>query len=533
MKDDDMRKFEVPGRSVSVGDKGMVATSNPQAAMAGIDVLRSGGNAVDAAIAVAAVLAVVEPTQTGIGGDCFVLVKKRGNAPIALNGAGWAPKAVRAGELREAGLCAIPTNSVHAVTVPGAVRAWERLLMDHGTRPLRELLTPALAAAEGGYRVTERLARDWARNADKVSSSPAAKEVFMSTGHAPSVGDRRANPSLAKALRSIATEGADAFYTGWIAQDIVSTLQALGSGMRLDDFAEYDVEYVAPISTGYRGYQLWECPPSGQGIVALEMAAMLSAYEPSDFAPLSVERFHLQSEIMRIAYAQRDGLLCDPRFQPIDVDGLLSPERIARLSSQIDPQRRSQDRTPVVLPEHKDTVFISVADAEGTVVAFINSIFDDFGSGLVAPASGILLHNRGCGFVLNEGHPNMIAGRKRPMHTIIPALLTQGGEAVMSFGVTGGHFQPAGQLQVLSNIVDYGMSVQQAIDQPRMMARGGSFELESTVPEVVREGLRSRGHQPTETVNPLGSCHAIWVDNARGVYLGGADGRRDGVAIGL
>lgn len=528
-----MRQFELPSRAVSVGSKGMIATSNPAAALAGLEVLRSGGNAVDAAVSIAAMLAVVEPTQTGIGGDCFVLVQKRGQPPIALNGAGWAPQRVNAEQLRASGLTDILANNVHAITVPGAVRAWERLLNDHGTRSFEALLDPAILAAEQGYLVTERLARDWALSSDKVSATPEAKAVFMADGRAPKLGDRRANPKLGKALRAIAQDGADVFYQGWIAEDIVSSLKHIGGCMELDDLAEYAPEYVHPISAEYRGYQLWECPPSGQGIIALQIASMLNAFDLSEYGALSTERFHLQAEVSRIAYAERDAFLCDPAFHPIDIAQWLSPRRIDRWLGQISLDRRNDNLAPLPLPEHKDTVFISVADADGTVVSFINSLFDDFGSGFMTSHSGILLHNRGCGFSLEADHPNEIASRKRPMHTIIPALLTKNGEAVMSFGVTGGHFQPAGQLQILSNIVDYGMSIQQAIEHPRMLARGDLFELECTVPETIRAGLRAKGHSPTIATNPLGTCHAIWVDHNRGVFLGGSDGRRDGLAIGL
>ncbi|AHG65209.1 gamma-glutamyltransferase [Advenella mimigardefordensis] len=528
-----MRHFELPGRPISVGAKGMVATSNPAAAQAGLDILRSGGNAVDAAVAVAAMLAVVEPTQTGIGGDCFVLLKKRGQPPVALSGAGWAPQATSAAQLRESGLANIPADNVHAVTVPGAVRAWEQLLGDHGTRPLNELFHPAIVAAEDGYLVTERLARDWARSANKVCATPQAKAIFMPDERSPVVGDRRFNPKLGRALRSIARDGADVFYEGWIAEDIVTSLQRHGGVMQLEDLADYHPEYVQPISTDYRGYRLWECPPSGQGIVALQIAAMLNRFDLSAYGALSTERFHLQAEVSRIAYAERDAFLCDPKHSTVDVEYWLSARHIDQLVARISLERRIEDVQCVITPEHKDTVFISVADADGTVVAFINSLFDDFGSGLVACDSGVLLHNRGCGFTLEAGHPNEIAGRKRPMHTIIPALLTKGAEAVMSFGVTGGHFQPAGQLQVLSNIVDYGLSIQQAIEHPRMLARGDSFELESTVPESIWAGLRQKGHAPVATENPLGTCHAIWLDHDRGVFMGGSDGRRDGMAIGF
>jgi len=527
-----MRDFQVPGRSLSVGANGMVATSNPQAALVGLDVLRAGGNAVDAAIAVAAMLAVVEPTQTGIGGDCFAMVKKRGELPIALDGAGWAAKRVDISALRANESASISADSVHSVTVPGAVRAWERLALDHGTRSLGELFGPAIAAAEFGYPVTERLARDWSLQVRKISANAAARDLFVPFGSAPSLGDKHVNRCLARALRSIADDGADAFYTGWIAEEIVSLLKTSGGYLRLDDFAEYFPQYVTPISSAYRSYRLWECPPSGQGIVALQMASMFGSFDLSSLNPLSPERFHLQGELSRLAYAQRDALLCDTAFHPVDFAAFLSQKRIAELVSKFDLEHRIENFADVAVPEHKDTVFISVADANGTMVSFINSIYDDFGSGLVAPTCGVLLHNRGCGFVLDEGHPNVIAGRKRPMHTIIPALLTQSDRAVMSFGVTGGHFQPAGQLQVLSNIVDFDMSIQQAIDFPRMFARANSFELERTVPNSVWTGLRRRGHSPKLAENPLGTCHAIWADCTRGVFLGGSDGRRDGIAIG-
>lgn len=527
-----MREFEFPGRSVAVGARGMVATSNPQAALAALDVLRSGGNALDAAVSAAAVLAVVEPTQTGIGGDCFILLKKRGALPIALNGAGWSARGECAAVLRSQGADAIPPESAHSVTVPGAVRAWARALKDHGTRSLEELVQPALAAAESGYLVTERLARDWARQSAKMMASPEAKDIFFANGQAPRVGERRANPVLGNALRSIAQSNGADFYEGWIAEKIVAALRRKGSAMTLDDFADYRPEYVDPIAADYRGYRLWQCPPPGQGVVALQLASMLQSFDVGSAGPMSAERFHLQAELSRIAYAQRDAVLCDPRFHEVDVQQLLATSTVRNLSASFDPSRRSAGLAPVAAPLHRDTVYICVADSDGTLVSFINSLFDDFGSGIVVPDTGVLLHNRACGFTLEEGHPNMLEGRKRPMHTIIPALLTKKGEGVMSFGVTGGHFQPAGQLQVMSNILDYGMSVQEAIDHPRMFARGDSFELERAVPQALWTGLRARGHAVVPAANPLGTCHAIWVDERSGTFFGGSDGRRDGLAIG-
>lgn len=527
-----MRKFDMPGRSLSLGSRGMVATSNPQAALVGLDVLRAGGNAVDAAVAVAAMLAVVEPTQTGIGGDCFALLKRRGLPPVALNGSGWSPAQADAERLRASGLNEVPAASADAVTVPGSMRAWERLLQDHGTWSLQAVLDPAIGAAELGYLVTERLARDWHLQASKIGRTATGAELFLTGGRAPRVGDRHQNHRLAKTLRSIAKGGADAFYQGWIAEDMVEFLNGVGGRFTPEDFAEWRPEYVEPISTAYRDYRLWECPPNGQGVTALQIAAMLNKVDVAALAPVSVARFHLQAEIARLAYAQRDALLCDSSCQPFAAAHWLSDEKITTLLGRAHASQRIADLTPPDVPDHRDTAFVAVADASGTLVSLINSIYDDFGSGLVVPRSGVLLHNRGCGFSLQRGHPNELAGRKRPIHTIIPALLTQHDEAVMAFGVTGGHFQAAGQLQVLMNIVDYGMSLQEAIDQPRMFARGDLFHVERPVPDSIRKGLRQLGHAPDLSPDPLGTCHAIWADHGRGLFLGGSDGRRDGLAIG-
>lgn len=526
-----MRDFQVPGRSVAVGTRGMIATSNPQAAIVGLDILRAGGNAVDAAVAAAAVLAVVEPTQTGIGGDCFAMLKKPGQKPMALNGSGWAAQASSSKVLRDAGHQVIESDSVHSVTVPGAVKAWSRLVEDYGTRPLGELLEPAINAAELGYLVTERLSRDWALAKKKMTATADAQELFFPFGESPKLGERKSNPYLGKTLRAIARDGGRSFYEGWIAENIVASLRRHGSVLTLEDFAEFKPEYIEPIRTSYRGYELWECPPNGQGLVALQMAAMLERFDLSAFGPMSAERLHLLGEVSRMAYAQRDAFICDPRFARVDDKGLVSPQTISQLIARFDPSKRMKGLKPVATPEHRDTVYVTVTDSDGTQVSFINSLFDDFGSGIVAPGTGVLLHNRGCGFVLEAGHPNELQGRKRPMHTIIPALLTKNGEGVMSFGVTGGHFQPAGHIQILSNIVDHGMSVQQAIDFPRVFARGDSFELEKGVPQAVTMGLRARGHAPSPAKNPLGTCHAIWT-NENGVFFGGSDSRRDGMAIG-
>lgn len=528
-----MRDFEKPGRSEAFGTNGMAAASHPLATLTAVEVLRSGGNAVDAAVAAVAVLCVVEPTQTGIGGDCFALLKREGQPPIAINGSGAAPAAASVEKLAKLGVTALDPESVHAVTVPGAVRTWARLVEDHGTMPFGDLLAPAIKAAEGGSPVTERLARDWARQVQKLSRHTATREVFLPGGAAPKPGDIHVQPALARTLKDIAAHGPAVYYEGWVAEDIVSTLQSLGGLQTLDDFRAFQPRYVTPISTAYRGFELWECPPNGSGVTVLAMARLLERFDPSSFGPMSTERLHILSEIARIAYAERDAFIGDPDAGSIPVDHLLSTERADRLAGSISLHGRLSDLTPVTkVPEHKDTVFLSVVDRDRTAVSFINSVFDDFGSGIVAAKSGVLLHNRGFGFVLEQGHPNELKGGRRPMHTILPAMLTRDGAAELSFGVTGGHFQAIGQLQILSNVVDYGMSIQEAIDHPRIFARGDVLETENTIPPDVVTGLRALGHRPTPAPNPLGTAQAIWIDRRRGLLRGGADPRRDGIALG-
>ena len=527
-----MRNFELPGRSEALGVKGMAATTHPLATLAAIDVLREGGNAVDAAVVAGAMLAVIEPTQTGVGGDCFVLLKREGQPVIALNGSGAAPAAVSVGRLAEAGITALDPESAHTVTVPGAVRSWARLVEDHGTFDFARLLAPAIGAAENGYLVTERLSRDWGRQLPKLSRRTATASVFLSGGGAPEPGYLHVQPTLARALKDVAAKGADVFYEGWIAESIVKTLQALGGFHTLDDFAAFRPRYETPISASYRGYELWECPPNGSGVAVLAMASLLDRYHVANYAAVSVERYHLLAEIARIGYAERDAFVGDPDAGPSPVARMTASARADILTSRISQNSRLVDVAPIAMPEHKDTVFLSVVDKDRTAVSFINSIFDDFGSGIVAPECGVLLHNRGFGFALEPNHPNTLVGGRRPMHTILPAMLTRDGECVLSFGVTGGHFQPIGQLQVLSNLLDYQMSVQDAIDQPRIFARGDVLDFERTVPANVVERLRTLGHRPTPAPNPLGTAQAIWIDRQRGLLRGGADPRRDGIALG-
>jgi len=527
------RDFQRPGRSEALGVRCMAATSHPLATWTALQILNEGGNAVDAAVAAAALLAVVEPSQTGIGGDCFALYLPGGAGPIyAMNGSGWAPRAAETAWFLERGLSAIDPSGAHAVTVPGAIAAWQRLVADHGTFGFDRLLAPAIRAADEGYPVTDRVARDWRGQVAKLAAGPAAASIFLNNGAAPAAGAVHRQPKLAHALRAIAEKGAAAFYQGWIADDIVGCLRALGGLHTLDDFAQFEPEYVSPIHAPYRGFDIWECPPNGQGIVPLVIARTLEHFDVGSIPVGSAQGLHLLAEIARLGYAVRDAVVGDPRYVRVPVDEILSDRYADALARRFSASTRIADLAPPAGPAHRDTVFLAVVDRNQNTIAFINSIFDEFGSGIVAPASGIVLHNRGSGFVVESGHPNTIAGHKRPMHTIMPALLTRNGRAEMSFGVTGAHFQPMGQILLLSNLLDHGMPLQQAIDQPRFFARGDSFEVERSISKRTVEGLLALGHPVATTDMPLGTAQAIRIDWQTGVLHGGADGRRDGLALG-
>jgi gamma-glutamyltranspeptidase/glutathione hydrolase len=528
-----VRDFERPGRSEAFATGVMAATSHPLATLTALEVLRRGGNAMDAAVAAMALLCVIEAPQTGIGGDCFVLFMPRGEGEIvALNGSGWAPAAASLDRYRDRGMTTISSTSADAVTVPGAVASWARLVADHGTMTLAELLQPAIAAAEDGYPVSERVARDWAKQVEKLRGNAAAADIFLPDGSPPRPGDIHRQTALAAALRSIASEGPRAFYDGWIARDMVDALRAAGGCHTLEDFAAYALEYVTSISARYRGFEIWECPPNGQGLVPLAMLRALEGFDPARWPPTSIERCHVLTEIGRQAYADRDCFVGDPRTGRIAVEALVSDERCAQLRGRVSMQGRLSDLAPFPIPDHRDTAFLAVVDSDRNTVAFINSIFDDFGTGIVSPASGVVFHNRASGFVLEPGHPNVIAGRKRPLNTIIPAIVTNAGKGVMPFGVTGGQFQPFGQVQVLTNIIDYGMGIQAAIDAPRIFGRGDTLEVERTVPAAVVAGLSALGHHVVPAENPLGTAQAIWIDWETGLLRGGADPRRDGLAAG-
>ena len=526
-----MRHFQRPSRPAAVGTEAMAATSHPLATATAIDVLRDGGNAVDAAIAASTVLCLVEPHMTGIGGDCFVLYSPRGGLPLALNGSGRAPAAAALDWYLERGFRDIPERSAHAVTVPGAVDAWFRLLADHGTRDMMALLQPAIRLAEEGCAVAPRVAFDFAKGCAQVADDPVAAPLFQRAGKPLALGDMMHQPLLAATLRRIAKEGRRGFYEGPVAADMVARLRAAGGLHTLEDFAAQQSVYETPISVTYAGHEVYECPPNGQGIVALMMFKALAGFDLFDAQYSEADRTHLLAEVTKAAYGARDAYFCDPVASPFDVSRYLSDEYADRTRAAISLRHAS---AVLVLDEveHKDTIYLAVIDRNGNAISFINSLFAEFGSGIMAPNSGVLFHSRGSIFRVTPGHPNAIGPRKRPLHTIIPGMLVKNGRAVMPFGVMGGHYQATGHAHYLARLLRGGLDPQAAAEAPRSFAYRGVLQLEPTIGAATAAELERRGHGVVFTEKPLGGSQAIWIDRERGVLIGGSDPRKDGVATG-
>ena len=527
-----MRSFHLPGRSTVHSMNAMVATSHPLAALTAIEVLRAGGTAVDAAVAGCALLGVIEPQSTGIGGDCFALIQPRGEGKIsAYNGSGRAPAAAKAEWYLERKIKAVPLTSAHAVSIPGAVDAWETILRNHGKFGLDRLLQPAIKAAEEGYIVAPRIAFDWKNQFEKLKNGTNTPRYLLPHGRPMLAGEVLRQPELGKTLRAIANKGRDAFYKGEIAEDMVETLRGIGGLHTLEDFAEHTTEVTSPIGTMYKGLDAWQCPPNGPGITMLVMLNILSHFDLTKFAPLSVERFHIEAEAARVAYMMREQYVGDPAQVDVDVPRLLAKEFADEWACKIRLDRLL-DLPNVAPPMNPSTIYITVVDSERNVCSFINSVAHAFGSAIISNKTGILLQNRAGGFRIQPGHPNCIAPRKRPLHTIIPGLITRNGRSQMSFGVMGGQYQPVGQCHVMTNILDYGCDIQEAIDMPRGLHYEGVYQLEDSVPAAIVEGLQKLGHKTTKLVGPLGGGQAIWIDWDKGTLTGGSDPRKDGCALG-
>jgi gamma-glutamyltranspeptidase/glutathione hydrolase len=524
------RDFQLPGRSQVIACEGMAATSHPLASLAAIEVLRAGGNAADAAVAAVAVLCVVEPHMTGIGGDCFCMIARPGAPVWGYNGSGRAGRRASIEKLLAQGHRSIALDSIHAVTVPGAVDAWAAILSAHGRHGLERALAPAIRYASEGFPVAARIAWDWSQLVAKLRADPGAARHYLRSGLAPVEGDVMKLPALAETLGAVAAKGRDAFYEGPIAQDMAATLSRLGSFLTVEDFSEHRGEVVAPIMSNYRGIDVLELPPNTQGLTALVLLNILERFDLAGLDPLGADRFHLAVEAARLAYAVRDAHIAEPAAMRIAVEKLLAKDFAAGLAARIDGARRS--RLPSASLTASDTVYLAVVDRDRMAVSLINTLFSSFGAGICTERTGIMLTNRGACFRLDPDHPNVFGPRKRPLHTIIPALALRDERCDMAFGVMGAHYQPMGHAQVVTNMVDYGMDVQAAIDAPRAFFVDGQTIVEHGLPRSTIDGLTTRGHEVVLAPSPWGGGQAIRIDWQRGVLIGGSDPRKDGCAIG-
>lgn len=538
------------GRSVTMAMQGMVATSHPLAAQVGLDVLRRGGNAVDAAIATSAALGVLEPTNCGIGGDLYALVwDARSGRLYGLNASGRAPWRATRSYFLERGYKQIPTSGPLSWSVPGCVDGWDQLRQRFGTWSWRQLLEPSIDYAQKGAPVPEVIAGYW-RSVERMRDPGMRATFLLDDGsgrrRAPRAGEVFRNPDLAQSYRLIVEQGRDAFYKGEIARRLVEFAQKVGGLWTAEDFARHSSEWVEPVHTTYRGYEVWQIPPPGQGIAVLQMLNLLEHFELGKLGPASADYWHLFIEAKKLAFADRARYYADPQFARVPVQELISKRYAAERLKQLD---RHRARTDVPPGDPKlsgaETVYLCVVDKDRNCVSLIQSNYSGFGSGLAAPGTGFGIQNRGCLFALEENHPNRLEPGKRPFHTIIPAMVTRQGKPVFVFGVMGGDMQPQGQVQVLINLLDFGMNVQAAGEAPRLEhvghptptglpgdPRGGIVRAEPGIPDEVLQQLEQRGHQVERVRVNGGGYQGIWIDPQTNVLLGGSEARKDGLAIG-
>jgi len=522
------------GRSTVYGTKGAVACEHPGAALAGIRTLDAGGTAADACVAMAACMAVLAPMTTGMGGDAFLLFydAKTGEV-VGANGSGRAPKEASIEKLRRSGIKDMPERGGLAVTVPGAVRLWEEAAKRLGRLPLSDLLEPARAFAEEGHVITDVVARYWKTAEALLGKNEAASRCFLPSGGAPSPGELFFQPHLAKTLGAVAENGADAFYDGEVAASIAKSVRDDGGYLSEDDLSSHETTWVAPISTNYRGVDIHQIPPPGQGIAALEILNILEGFDTGGFGATGAERIHHEVEAKKLAFRDLFEKVGDPEFADVPTDEIVSKEYAAELREEISPDRAS---VPSVGPRlGDDTTYLCAVDAEGNGCSFINSLYMGFGSGVVADGTGVSLQNRGHSFRLVPGHPNSLEGGKRPMHTIIPGLATKGGSLWATFGVMGGPMQPQGHAQLMSSLVDHGMDAQTAADHPRHVHdhEEDILLVEGRVPEREIEKLRSMGHAVeagADYVVPVGGAQLVRISED-GVRAAGSDPRKDGCAL--
>lgn len=538
--------FSRSPRPVVEASQAMVATSQPLAVQTGIDVLKSGGTALDAAIAVNAMLSLVEPMSCGIGGDVFAIVWEQATQRLyGLNGSGRSPGLLSRQDFLDHGHKAIPVRGPLSWSVPGCIDGWFALHERFGRTPVHKLLQPTIDVAEAGFTVTPVIADLWRASAERLAEDPGAASVFLADGRAPESGDVFRNPQLARTLECIAKDGRDAFYQGAIAEELVSFSSQVGGFFSLADFANHTSTWVDPISVPFRGADIWQLPPNTQGLALLQMLKILESFELSTMKHNSAEYLHLLIEAKKLAYEDRARFYADPDFYDVPVEALLSEGYAARQRARIDPQRAASE---LHLDDPRlvqgDTVYLTIVDAEGNAVSFIQSIFIPFGSSVVPPNLGFAIQNRGSLFHLDPGHANAFAPNKRPFHTIMPGFVTREGQPVFSFGVMGGDMQPQGQLQVLLNLIEFGMDPQLAGEALRFrhdgssspvghhMSDGGLVRLEPGIPEESIDGLLAKGHRVETATGGYGGYQGIWIDSNPRTLRGGSEPRKDGCARG-
>ena len=527
-----MRKNYIPGRSNVLSTNGMAASSQPLSSLEAISILKKGGNAVDAAIAASAVQAVIEPNSTGVGGDCFAIIAKKNKKPISVNGSGISPKKLSLNYLLEKKIKTIETNSPHSVTIPGAVHAWYSMHQKFGSLDFEQLFITAEDYARNGYPVHEITAKSWNKNINKILNNKNTRKIYSKNNMPFNFSEIHKNVQLADTLKSIAKNNIKDFYNGYIAQDIVKSLNEIGGTHTIEDFQNQKTEFTDTISKNFKENLIHQCPPNGPGITVLIMMAILEKFDFKNIKPMSVERFHLQAEATKLAYEAKEKFLGDPEFNDLKISDLISNRFIEDLISKIS-MKNCYELKNFNITAHPETVYLTVVDKDLNVVSLINSICFAFGSGITTNNTGILLQNRGVNFRLESNHPNNIEGNKRPLHTIIPGLLTnKENETLLSFGVMGGQYQPVGQCHLIQNIFDFNMSVQESIDFPRAFHLENKYSLEKTIPENIMQQLRNIGHNATYSEEPHGGGQAIFIDTKNGALIAGSDPRKDGCALG-
>lgn len=526
-----MRNFHYPGRSAVYSTNGMVASSHPIASKVALNALENGGNAVDAAISAALVLPICEPQMTGLFGDMFALVKVAGSEKIiGLNGSGKSPAALNSSILRTQGRKTVGADSPHSITLPGAICAFEKLSEDFSQLGLAEACKPAIYYAENGIPVAPRVAFDWESSTSVLS--PIAKKHYLINGRAPRPGEIFKAPQQSHVLKKIAKYGAEGFYAGEVAEDLIASLRNIGGLHTMEDLHNVSCNYVEPLSAHYNGVDLIELPPNGQGATALLLSKILSNFDYSKFDLLGSDRVHLEAEATKLAYTARNQFIGDQGYMRDGIDKFFNEQSSSNLANLINLKKASPNLKSETNEVHLDTVLITVVDKNRCAVSLIFSIFHSFGSGHCSEKYGLLFQNRGAGFTLEKNHPNELAGNKRPLHTIIPAMVKKNGHLMLAYGVMGGQYQPAGHVRILSNLIDYGLDIQAAIDSPRSFSDSNGLILEDGYNQNVAVALEKMGHNIIRPKAPLGGAQAIVINNVTGTLTGGSDARKDGLAIG-